>query len=298
MNERKHYFRVGVFLMAGIFILAVGIVLFGGRKMFEQVFIVETYFAGSVQGLDVGSPVKFRGVKIGEVKDIHTVNQEYKVKEHAKNENKNLGLYIMVTVALSRGAFPELEELRVKQAICDLVERQGLRLKIAYIGVTGLAYLDIDFYDAERYPPLEIAWDPQYIYIPSVPNTIQVVEDAIQNITYSLRDDFIPLIRNLNSASEQFPEFSKELNATLISLQNSLKMVEQSSKDFPQLTEQLNETFYHINEVFRNERYDIEETMNNLRLITEDLKEITKVMKNYPSYMIFSDNPPKTGVAQ
>jgi paraquat-inducible protein B len=284
--------------MIGIFIMAAGVVIFGGSKMFDKVFIVETYFAGSVQGLDIGSPVKFRGVKIGEVKGIHTVNQEYSVKDHDKSKDKNLGLYIMVKVALSRGAFPELEELRVKQAICDLVDRQGLRLKIAYIGVTGLAYLDIDFYDAERYPPLEIAWEPKYIYIPSVPNTIQVIEDAIQNITYSLRDDFIPLIQNLNTTSEQFPEFSKTLNETLLSLQKSLKMVEESSKDFPQLTAQLSETLFHINEVFRNERYDLEAAMNNLRIITEDLKEITKIMKNYPSYMLFSDKPPKTGVDQ
>jgi len=79
-------------------------------------------------------------------------------------------------------------------------------------------------------------------------------------------------------------------------LRKTLKMVERSSQEFPQLTGQLSEALYHINEVFRNERYDLEGAMNNLRIITEDLKEITKIMKNYPSYMLFSDNPPKIGV--
>jgi len=296
MREQKHYFRIGVFLMVGVALLTVGIAIFGGGKIFEKTILAETYFAQSVQGLDVGSPVKFRGVKIGEVKAINTVNQEYKLRDLEGDDHKNEGLFIMITIAFAKTAFPELEDIRVKDEMCDLVDKQGMRLAISYIGVTGLAYLEIDFYDAERYPSMVVPWEPKYIYIPSVPNTLNVISDALQNLTYSLTDDFIPFIKNLNATSEQFPGFTKDLNETLLSLQNSLKQVETSSVNFPQLTEQLNETLFHVNQVFRNQRYDMEEAINNMRIITEDLKGVTHMMKEYPSYVVLGNPPKKTGV--
>ncbi|MBN1494056.1 MAG: hypothetical protein JW938_07905, partial [Candidatus Omnitrophica bacterium] len=208
------------------------------------------------------------------------------------------GLYIMITVAFSKSAFPSSEDMKLNQEICDLVDKRGLRFKIAYIGVTGLAYLDIDFYDAERYPPMVVQWEPKYIYIPSVPNTFEVVSDAIQSLTYSLTEDFMPLIKNLNATSEQFPQFTEKLNAVLVSVQKTLVKVEESSGDFPELTAQLNETLFHINQVFRNERYDLEEAISNLRIITDNLKGITQMMQEYPSYVVLGNPPQKTGAEE
>ncbi len=49
-------------------LLLVGLVIFGGGRFFQDEIILETYFDSSVQGLDIGSPFKYRGVTIGEVK--------------------------------------------------------------------------------------------------------------------------------------------------------------------------------------------------------------------------------------
>ena len=58
------YLRVGLLILAGI-ALAVGFVMFftaGRLNRHSEIF--ETYFRESVQGLDVGAPVRYRGVDL------------------------------------------------------------------------------------------------------------------------------------------------------------------------------------------------------------------------------------------
>ena len=56
---------------------AVALVLFLGRDRVSDGVRYETYFRESVQGLDVGAPVKFRGVTLGQVTEIGLVTTAY-----------------------------------------------------------------------------------------------------------------------------------------------------------------------------------------------------------------------------
>ena len=42
--------------------IVVGVVVLGGGALFRRTVIFETYLQESVQGLDIGSPVRYRGV--------------------------------------------------------------------------------------------------------------------------------------------------------------------------------------------------------------------------------------------
>ena len=68
MSQKARFFKIGIFTFAAIGILVFAIVIFGAGAMFKEVILLETYFNESVQGLDIGSPVKFRGVSVGQVK--------------------------------------------------------------------------------------------------------------------------------------------------------------------------------------------------------------------------------------
>jgi ABC-type transporter Mla subunit MlaD len=73
---RGTYLRVGLLVITGIALL-VGAVMFLGGNQIRHGRPYETYFRDSVQGLDVGAPVKYRGVTIGAVTEIGLTSAVY-----------------------------------------------------------------------------------------------------------------------------------------------------------------------------------------------------------------------------
>jgi phospholipid/cholesterol/gamma-HCH transport system substrate-binding protein/paraquat-inducible protein B len=136
---------------------------------------METYFEDSVQGLEVGSPVKFRGVGIGNVELITLVDREYPTSFR----------YVLVRVGLSQDALQSRSQQWAKSDLGKEIEK-GLRVRLAFQGLTGTAYLEADYLDPQRNPPLIIDWIPRYSYIPSAPSTIARLSESLDGIMRNL----------------------------------------------------------------------------------------------------------------
>lgn len=173
--RRPNYFKIGLFVLSAAAILVVAIIAFGVGALFEEQIIVETYFDTSVQGLDVGSPVKFRGVQIGQVKEMTVVRQKYRTQYR----------YVLIRMALKRETFLRSGE-KVTDAQIEREVEQGLRVRLGFQGVTGAAYIEVDYLDPQRYPPLKIDWQPAYPYIPASPSLITRITDAVDGILRNL----------------------------------------------------------------------------------------------------------------
>ena len=74
------YFKIGLFVISATIIGVLGVVVLGVGTIFQKRTWVETYIDESVQGLDVGSPVKFRGVPVGKVEQITLTSVEYSTR--------------------------------------------------------------------------------------------------------------------------------------------------------------------------------------------------------------------------
>jgi paraquat-inducible protein B len=61
---------IGAFVVGAIALLVVALVIFGSGAFFKLRPKFVLYFDTSVKGLNVGSPVNFRGVPIGAVTDV------------------------------------------------------------------------------------------------------------------------------------------------------------------------------------------------------------------------------------
>ena len=70
MASMRTNFIVGLFLIIGIAATAATIIYVGATSYFQKGSLYVTYFDESVQGLNKDSPVKYRGVSIGQVHDI------------------------------------------------------------------------------------------------------------------------------------------------------------------------------------------------------------------------------------
>lgn len=70
MARRNSNFMIGFFVTVGIVIGVAAIIWVGASQYFEKGSLYVTYFDESVQGLQVDSRVKYRGVDIGKVESI------------------------------------------------------------------------------------------------------------------------------------------------------------------------------------------------------------------------------------
>src|SRR4030095_8667843 len=77
MEESKHHVRLGLFVLVSVCVLAAALFALAGRKWFQPTFTFETYFNKSIAGLELGAPVRFRGVPLGHVTEILTSSATY-----------------------------------------------------------------------------------------------------------------------------------------------------------------------------------------------------------------------------
>lgn len=61
---------IGIFVVVALALVVLAVLVLGSGKFFKHNTKIVMYFKGSVKGLSVGSPVSFRGVKVGSVTEI------------------------------------------------------------------------------------------------------------------------------------------------------------------------------------------------------------------------------------
>jgi ABC-type transporter Mla subunit MlaD len=160
---------------------SVALVVFLSGSRISDGLRFETYLQESVQGLQEGAPVKYRGVTVGTVTDIALVTAVYDLgQSNLSRPDFRLVVVRFVVDPKKLGHVPEVDEsIRI-----------GLRIRLASQGLTGLSYLELDFVDPKKFagvPDLAtLPWHPEYPVIPSIPSTIAQVQDAAQDLLAKL----------------------------------------------------------------------------------------------------------------
>ena len=238
MRGQGSFLRVGLLLLAGIGVL-IGLVVFLGGNQLGEGRPYETYFRESVQGLEVGAPVKYRGVTIGRVTDIGLVTAEYGRDEPMDIQRATYRLvFVRFVIDPSRvGRLPDTQT----------AVKTGLRARVASQGITGLSYIELDFVNPEQYPPQSVPWTPKYEYIPSMPSTLSQVQDAAQEFLAKLNKiDMAALSQSVTGLIDDLRRDlgSGDAHLTLTRAADLLETLRQTVQDadLPRLTADLRDT--------------------------------------------------------
>lgn len=240
MSEKTRYFKIGLFTLVSLALLCFGLIMFGAGSAFEPPpILVETYFGGSVQGLDIGALVKMSGVKVGKVKDILFVRDLYGAGKMVSELGREYA-QVCVRLELDRKYFPKLageDQGKIQAVIDQLVQKQTLRAKLQSIGITGLVYVEMGFYDPSETPPApKLPWKPKGLYLPSAPGVATRLGESLDKFLNKLDTDVYPMMSNLTKASKDFPALTAKLNDMLPHLTVIAKNVEDitsSGKKYP-----------------------------------------------------------------
>ena len=196
MALKANYFKLGLFVIGAIVAGAIVLVVIGSGRWFQPKLTIETYFNESVQGLDIGSKLKYRGVAIGEVTKIGFTYNKYQLDRPMAERAR----YILVEAQIEprllggRAAAGDITNPKNAQAEID----RGLRVRLSPQGITGTSYLEIDYVDPPP-PTLPIDWQPDNTYIPGAPSTFGALINSASEIMDRLHKlDIEAAIANLN----------------------------------------------------------------------------------------------------
>ncbi|HEY5960254.1 MAG TPA: MlaD family protein [Polyangiaceae bacterium] len=166
MAAPTNHYKLGLFVLAG-FAAAIAItVLLVGVKMHKDVIQCHSYFNESVQGLDVGAPVKFRGVTVGNVAAIEIAPDHRMVdviSELYENDVTLMGL----------------AETDGKLGKSRVVIPPDLRMQLNSQGITGVKFVSLDFFDVKSNPAPVLPFPvPRNHYIPATPSMMKNLENT------------------------------------------------------------------------------------------------------------------------
>ena len=188
MSSHANYAKIGFTVVIGI-VAIVAVLIYLGGAGHSDITYAETYYDTSVSGLSVGSAVNFRGVKIGEVKEISFVGAVYDGVPWSDAQR----IYILM-------AFPRRKIGPSAPDRANEFVAKGLRATVTASGVTGLSRIELDL-QRNRPPAPKVAWTPRHTYIPSYPSLLDNFSDSATKVMNEInRMDIASAWSNVSAA--------------------------------------------------------------------------------------------------
>lgn len=220
MSNHANYAKIGFTVVLGIIATVAVLIYLGGAGGNDDIFYAETYYDTSVSGLSVGSSVNFRGVKVGEVKEISFVGAKYEGVPWTDAQR----IYILMAL-FSKSLGPD-----ARNKTEEFVKR-GMRATVTASGVTGLSRVELDT-QRGRPQPAPLQWKPENMYVPSYPSLLDSFSDSATKVMNEIkRMDIASAWSNVSAAVESAAQATEGIRTIVDSAREGVnRMVEEAAE--------------------------------------------------------------------
>ena len=181
-NTHASYAKIGFTVIIGALAIVLSLIYLGGVRGRGNEILVETFYDKPVSGLSIGSAVNFRGVKVGEVREISFIGAKYNV-----TGLDNSRIYILMAIHGETMGLHGLSQRESSQWIANDVKTFGLRATVATSGITGLSRIELNHHRPENLVQHQpISWTPVYGFIPPQESLLDNAADAATKILNQL----------------------------------------------------------------------------------------------------------------
>jgi paraquat-inducible protein B len=261
MIEANKY-KLGIFVITGLALLVMVLFMLGISEAFKKKINFLTYFKESVQGLDIGSSVKFRGVTIGKVTRIAIMPKSNFIRVDMQARPSSI-----------QPSEPGAEPVDFFKHL-NLEVNRGLRCRLELAGITGMKYVELDYMTQEKTAQanikskklsmiknseIRIVPPENILYIPSTPSLMAGLRTSLS----------VALARIANI---DFAKMSNDISATLTEAKRLL-----SNDKINGVIQKMDATFANISKLTDNLNKSLSE--DKLKLITKDIREALKNIK-------------------
>jgi len=183
MSAPTNHWKLGAFVVTSVLVGLTAAVVLMAQTLQLVTVTYTSYFDEAVTGLEVGSPVRFRGVKVGDVSAIDVAPD----RRHVEIVY-SLGVKVLKRLGLAGTSGGKETKISMPP---------DLRVQIASTGLTGTKFLQIDFFETGGTPPPVLPFPVSDNTIPATPSTMKNLEDAVVR------------------ALDQIPDLAKELGGVV-----------------------------------------------------------------------------------
>lgn len=194
MTAPTNHWKLGLFVVVAIALGMLTTIYLGTRTLQKNSVKYTSYFDEAVTGLELGAPVKFRGVTVGNVSGIGVAPD----RRHVAVE------YEIGVDDLKRLGLASTSDERTQFAVPP-----DLRAQLGSSGVTGVKYVQLDYFDPAHNPLQNLPFTPARHYVPSTDSSLKGIEIAVVR------------------AADNLPALTQELTQTVATANRLLGTLEQ-----------------------------------------------------------------------
>jgi paraquat-inducible protein B len=186
MSAKTHPRLIGAFVLGAVTLVLAAIVFLSSGALFEQRDRFVVFFPGSVKGLQTGSSVTFRGVRVGEVVEVDAFQTGL--------PDRPIQIEVVCefwgsVIETPEGVTDPYEGLDQEEVVALLIE-QGIRARMMSASLlTGQKYIELDFLPDE---PARLAGaSRRYPEIPTAPTAMEKLSERFDDLMNKLAE--VPL---------------------------------------------------------------------------------------------------------
>ncbi len=244
MSNKANPVAIGAFVLGAVVLTIVALLVLGSGKLFRRTTRAVCFFTGDVMGLNVGAPVKFKGVDVGSVAEVRLRIPEETSQPTPESVKEGVRMPVIIEIdndkVTQEGATTPLDAERLRHLI-DVGMRAQL---VSQSLVTGLLLVKLDF-QPEVPAVFVLPRDSKLLEIPTAPTSLQQIQAAAQDVIRRLEAidlerlvgaatgalEGVQRLANsppLQQAVDALPSTISNVNATIGSMKDLLARVDRA----------------------------------------------------------------------
>jgi paraquat-inducible protein B len=267
---------IGIFVVSALALVVTGVLIFGSGDFLKERYKFVLFFQDSVKGLNVGAPVVFLGVKIGEVRDIAVIQDPLKSS-----------FYIQVIIELTSGKIKrsitrEFRDVKETYEYCNQLIEQGLRAELGLQSVvTGQLQIELNFHPEEK--SVLVGTNMKYKEIPTIPSKFDKLTKTLENLPIE------EIVNKVSSSLDRIdallnsPEIREILKSVKLVMEDAKKLSYKVNKQIQPLIKKLDAVLEAYNKLAQNLDQQIDPLSSNVqelvKVVTEASKQADKTLK-------------------
>lgn len=308
MERDANYVAVGAFILIAVSMAVLFVLWYADASDRREFKLYEIYFAGSVSGLDRGSPVRYLGVDVGRVRRLAIDSDDPS--------------RVLVVAEID------------SQAPISSATRANLGIQ----GVTGLLYVNLKeqagvdktepLQQGKQYPVIESVASEFDVFLASLPELMGRATSILERLGQVLSDDNLKhlseTLGNVRAATAMLPQTSQNVAELVAELRTTVHEISGTAQSLRTMTDEIRpgmrETMARLSEIADSlarvaERVDgftrksevqlghfaeqglfeLERLVREARSAAREFRDLSRNLQENPSQIIYE--PQESGVA-